>query len=165
LREISEARWSEIDCDKLTLTVPAERMKGKKAHTVPLTPAVVALLKTMPRFKGGDFVFTTTGGRRPVSGFSKAKMQLDKIIGEIDHWSIHDLRRTARTGLATVGASPFIAELVIGHRQTGVHATYDLYSYLVPKRDALLEWEKKLLAIVAPPVPGNVVPLRAGATA
>lgn len=155
LREISDARWSEIDLKNSMLTVPAERMKGKTAHSVPLTPAIIALLSDMPRYQGGDFVFSTTLGKRPVSGFSKAQDRMRRAVEQlanasVPHWQIHDIRRSVRTGLSITGATPFIAEQVIGHRQSGVHAVYDLHKYDAEKRDALMKWEARLLRIVAP---------------
>jgi integrase len=168
--EIARCSWTEItDLDGAfpTLTVPAERMKGMNgkaaAHTVPLTPAVVAILREMPQFTAGDFVFTTTGGRRPISGFSKAEQQARALAG-IPHWQTHDLRRTARTNLSATGTNTFIGELVIGHRQSGVHAVYDLHKYETEKRAALLAWEKHLLSLVKPePAAPNVVTLREAA--
>jgi integrase len=170
LNEIARCSWEEIeglDGTHPVLTVPAERMKGMDgkaaAHTVPLTPAAAAILRSMPRFTGGDFVFTTTGGRRPVGGFSKAAREARELAG-IAHWQIHDLRRTARTGLSETGADTFIGELVIGHRQSGVHGTYDRHKYDNEKRAALLKWEARLLSIVAPePAGPNVVPMPARA--
>ena len=79
LAEIAEARWSEIDLAAATLTLPAERMKGKVTHVVPLTRAVVAFFEALPRFAGGDYVLPTTAGRRPVSGFSKAAEKARKL--------------------------------------------------------------------------------------
>lgn len=172
--EIARARWSEIDPASNTLTVPAERMKGKKAHVVPMTPAVVALLGELPRHTNGGYIFSTTGGRAPVSGFSRVQSRMRKAVEKlaaptaVPHWELHDLRRTCRTGLSTTGATPFIGELVIAHTQAGVHATYDLHRYLDEKRAALTAWEAKLLSIVGEPepqpaAPDNVVALRAWA--
>jgi len=75
------------------------------------------------------------------------------------------LRRTTRTRLSELGVTPFIAELVIGHTQKGVHAVYDLYRYHDEKQAALLKWEAKLLSIVAPEPAPNVVPMSARARA
>ena len=172
LREIANARWGEIDTDGTTLNVPEERMKNKRPHVVPLTPRVVTPLKAAPRFKDGSFIFTTTAGKRPVSGFSKVKARLDASIAElakkagqeqtIAPFTMHDLRRTVRTRLSTVGVAPFIAEQVIAHVQGGVHEVYDLHTYDGEKRDALQRWEKLLLSIVEPPpstTKGKVVDL------
>ncbi len=170
--EVARSRWSEIggEVDAATLTVPAERMKGKKAHVVPLTPAVLALLGELPRYAGDGYVFSTTGGRRPVSGFSRAQARMRRAVEKlaapaaVPHWEVHDLRRSARTGLSTVGITPFVAELVVAHTQSGVHGTYDLHRYDAEKRAALEKWEARLLAIVAPEpepaAPDNVLALR-----
>ena len=128
-----------------------ERMKEEVAHTVPLTPAVVEILEQLPRFAGNDFVFAGLKPAKPFTGFSKAKRRLDKLIGDIAPYTLHDLRRTVRTRLSELGVTPFIGELVIGHRQRGVHAVYDLFRYENEKREALLKWEANLLAIVAEP--------------
>jgi integrase len=151
LREIANARWAEIDGD--TLAIPAARMKGKVAHSLPLTDRMRELLDGLPRFAGGDYVFTTTAGRRPIGGFSRMKRRLDRRIAASDAvapWQIHDLRRSMRTGMAEAGIMPFIGELVIGHRQQGVHAVYDKAKYDREKRAALEAWEKRLIEIVEP---------------
>jgi integrase len=181
LREIASARWDEIDLDAATLTVSGERMKAKRDHVVPLTPRAFALLSSAPRFKDGAFVFTTTAGKRPVSGFSKVKDRLDATIADlveksgqkraVPPFTLHDLRRTVRTRLSTLGVTPFIAELVIAHTQGGVHEVYDLHTYDGEKRDALQRWEQLLLSIVEPsprarakkPPDAKVIPMRKSA--
>src|SRR6516164_1702242 len=93
------ALWREIDFARRLWTIPAERMKGGAAHVVPMTDAVIALLETLPRFKKGDHLFSTTYGAKPVNGFSKAKGRLDAAMteqlgGPADSFVIHDIRRT-----------------------------------------------------------------------
>jgi integrase len=126
---------------------------------VPLTPAVVEILEGLPRFAGNDFVFAGLKPAKPFNGFSKAKRRLDKLIGDIAPYTLHDLRRTVRTRLSELGVTPFIGELVIGHTQKGVHAVYDRYRYEAEKRDALERWERWLLDIVAGPEPDDDVAL------
>jgi integrase len=163
LNEIASAKWTEIS-DGTTLLIPAERMKNRQAHAVPLTPRMRVLLDELPRFQDGDFIFSTTGGKRPISGFSKMKARFDRTVAtirQIESWQLHDLRRTVRTGLSEAGILPFHAELVIGHQQAGVHGVYDLFRYHTEKLDALTRWEALLIknGIIDPP-PGNVVTLR-----
>jgi integrase len=158
--------WSELDLDKAMWLIQPGRMKGGVPHAVPLSPMAVELLRSLPRFSG-PFVFTTTGGRGPIKGFGNFKDTVHARIAQlsppgIPEWRFHDLRRTARTNLSALGVAPFIAELVIGHVQKGVHAVYDLHRYEAEKRDALTRWANKLRSIVEP-VPDNVVALRAGA--
>jgi integrase len=73
VNEIARAQWSEVDIDTAFLTVSEDRMKGGAIHTVPLVPLAFELLRGSPRFVGDDHVFSTTRGRMPFSGFSKAK--------------------------------------------------------------------------------------------
>ena len=168
LREVAEAQWSEIDLDKALWVIPPERMKGRAAHEIPLSPMAVDLLKSLPRFSAGDFVFTTTGGARPVSGFSKFKRRTDAAIAELSDksvagWRFHDLRRTMRTQLSALPTVPdMVRELVIGHAQPGLHQVYDQHRYLDEKRDALDQWAARLRSIVEPPPP-NVVTFKAAA--
>jgi integrase len=158
--EVAGARWSEVDLDRGMLSIVAGRMKANAGHAVPLTPKAVEILEGLPRFAAGDFLFAGQTGGRPFSGFSKAKARLDRAIGEIEPFTLHDLRRTVRTRLAELGVTPFVGELVIGHTQKGVHAVYDLHRYNDEKRDALARWERRLLAILAPePAGPNVVSL------
>jgi integrase len=155
--EIAGARWGDIDLNRALLTVGPERMKAGQAHAVPLTRSALEILEGLPRFALGDFVFSGQTGAKPFSGFSKAKTRLDRLTGGIAPYTLHDLRRTVRTRLAELGISPFIGELVIGHTQKGVHAVYDLHRYTDEKRDALEQWERRLLAIVQAGTAGRIV--------
>jgi len=160
--EAARMTWSEVDLDNVLWVIPAHRTKSGAPHEVPLSGMAVDLLASLPRF-AGDFVFTATGGRAPIKGFGKFKDTIDARATELApaglaEWRFHDLRRTARTNLASLGVAPFIAELVIGHTQKGVHAIYDTYRYQSQKRDALERWASKLRDIIEPP-PENVTRL------
>jgi integrase len=148
-REVADMRWSEVDIEKKLWTIPADRMKGGRAHEVPLAPYALALLRGLPRFTAGECVFTTTGGTKPVNGFSKAKARMDKLSG-LSGWVIHDLRRTMRTHLSALPVEDLVRELVIAHAKPGLHKVYDLHAYQKEKRHCLELWEKRLLAIVEP---------------
>lgn len=173
--EVAEARWSEIDLAKKLWTIPAERMKAEAAHVVPLSDDVIALLRSLPRFKKGDHVFSTTFGVKPVNGFSKAKERLDnrmvrswralaRLHGEdrravqIEPWVIHDIRRTMRTGLSALPVPDLVRELVIAHTKPGLHKVYDQHAYLHEKRRALDLWATRLRGIIGPPT-DNIVSL------
>ena len=162
--EVAEARWREFDLTKRLWTIPPERMKGDAAHVVPMTDDVIAILETLPRFTKGDFVFSTFFGTRPVTGFSRFRARLDKLLGAAmtAPWVVHDLRRTMRTHLSALPIDDRVRELVIAHRQTGLHAIYDQHAYTDEKRHALELWAARLHGIVAPGA--KVVPLRGGNT-
>ncbi len=174
LNDNARARRSEIDLEAAVLSVPPERYKTGVAQEVPISPRAAKILDELPKFKG-DFVFTTTGGVRPISGLSKMKVRLDKAIAErrekagaapMAHWTLHDLRRTVRTRLVSdCGVDAFTAERVLGHALPGLHGVYDQGTHRDQKRAALEKWEARLLAIVEPKptapkkkkLPANVV--------
>jgi integrase len=158
LREVADAKWAEIDLAARVWTVPSERMKGGGAHEVPLSGPAIKLLEELPRGRG-PYVFSTTDGARPISGFSKAKVRLDRALGDMAAWRFHDLRRSVRTGLGGLPVPTKVAELVIAHAQPGLHKVYDLHSYRDEKRRALDLWARRLQAIVEGAAASNVVEL------
>jgi integrase len=153
--EAAGMTWSEVNLDDALWVIPAQRTKGGVPHEVPLASMTLDLLRSLPRFTGGDFVFSTTGGRTGLHSFSLYKAALAANAAGLDNWRFHDLRRTARTNLASLGVAPFIAELILGHQQKGVHAVYDVHRYQAEKREALERWAGRLRDIVTPP-PANV---------
>ena len=163
--EVAEARWSEFDLDEGLWTIPAERMKADAAHVVPLTPPVIEILQSLPRFDRGDHLFSTTFGTKPVAGFSKAKEILDRKMAKelgapVEPFVIHDVRRTMRTGLSALPIPDLVRELVIAHTKPGLHKVYDQHAYLDEKRNALNQWAGRLREIITPQA-ANVVPLAA----
>jgi integrase len=167
--EIARLRWSEIDMAEKVIVLPAERMKAKHPHELPLSAPMLDLLNGLTR--KGDWVFPAPWGG-PIGAFSRLKPELDKAIaglaqaegidpGTLPAWRLHDLRRTMRTGL---GAIPDIAsdvrELTIAHIPPALVRTYDLHDYREPKRKALDLWAGRLARIVnPPPADRKVVPI------
>jgi integrase len=153
--EIAQAQWREINLQHKTLTVPPERFKSEAAHLIPLTSEAMALLDGLPRFNKGDYVFSTTFGERPVTGFGKAKVRLDRLMteelgGKTSAFRIHDLRRTMRTRLASLKVPDTIAEMVIGHGRKGLQRVYDQHKYEAEMREALAQWAVRLREIIGP---------------
>ena len=147
--EVAEMEWKEVDLDRRLWRIPAERFKSDETHLVPLCDDSYALLKTLPRFDHGDFVFSTTFGRVPVNGFSKAKGRLDALMGAgVTPWVIHDLRRTVRTRLSSLRIEDHVAEMVIGHGRQGNQRVYDQHKYLQEIREALCRWEAELREMI-----------------
>ena len=149
LREIGELSWSEVDLAAGTLTIPASRMKNKIKHTVPISTPMIAILNEVRSFAfPGNFVFTTTSGSRPYQGWSKAKIQFDKLTGFQTPWVYHDLRRTVRSGLPRLGISRDVSERVLAHTPGKLDQVYDLHDYLPQKQAALEAWGDHVLAVV-----------------
>jgi integrase len=162
LREVSEMSWSELDLEKGVWTITRERMKRGAAHEVPLPATAIEIVRSLPRWPG-PYVFSTTGGKWPISGFSKMKIRLGVAMPDIASWRFHDLRRTMRTGLSALPIPSTVCELCIGHTQPGLHKVYDLHSYRDEKRRAFELWAARLAEIVEPGEAGNVIPLPARA--
>ncbi len=156
--EVAGMQWSEIDLSKAQWTIPAERSKSERAHIVPLSKPAVQIIESLPRYVGGPYVFTTTSGRRPVSGFSKMKVVLDKAAKVTDR-RLHDLRRTGRSEMARLKVDDVVAERVLNHVPRGLAKVYNQYQYLDEKREALNLWARELRKITRPSK-GEVVRLR-----
>lgn len=144
--EVAEMRWSELDLKSKVWVIPKERSKNGNSHSVPLTQPVIDILESVPRFLHSEFVFTTTG-RSPVSGFGKTKKRLDTVTG-ISDWIIHDLRRTAASGMARLKVPPHVVEKVLNHISgtfSSVTGVYNRYGYEDEKRQALSVWSEHLI--------------------
>jgi len=166
--EAAQMRWDEIDGD--TWTIPAARYKTKTDHAIPLTDTVHDLIGKRPKDHAKrPFVFSTTEGEKPFSGYSKAKTALDEKIGElrtrserdaIEPWTLHDLRRTARSLMSRAGVPSDHAERALGHVIAGVRGVYDRHEYLSEKKKAF-EALASLVAQILEPAP-NVTQIAAG---
>jgi integrase len=141
--EVAGMQWPEIDLNKAQWAIPTERSKSERAHIVPLSKAAVQIIKGLPRYVGGPYVFTTSSGMRPVSGFSKMKVVLDKAA-KLTDWRLHDLRRTGRSEMARLKVDDVVAERILNHVPRGLIKVYNRYQYLDEKREALNLWAREL---------------------
>jgi integrase len=182
LNEAARAAWSEFDLPNKTWVIPAARMKGKNAkareHVVPLTDDMIAILESLPRFKRGAFLFSTTFGKKPIWLNNKTKKSVDQRMlrtlralarrrgeddpakVELSHWTNHDIRRTVRSGLSRLRIAEEVREAVLAHVRPGIRGVYDHYQYFDEKKEALTLWAARLQSIVDPPPSSNVVRLR-----
>ena len=128
--EASEMTWAEIDGGDWTL--PAARNKTKVDLVRPLSRVARAILDALP--KRGDFVFTTDG-LKPIANSSRAKRRLDVASGT-EGWTLHDLRRTARSLMSRAGIPTDHVERCLGHVIGGVRGVYDRHEYHSEKQQA-----------------------------
>lgn len=167
LREAAEMKDAEIDGG--IWTIPGDRAKNGEPHAVPLSEPALALLAGVRRIKGAGYIFTTNGAS-PVSGFAKAKARLDKAMlaelrkadpeAHLSAFVVHDLRRTAASGMARLGIAPHVVEAVLNHQTgvvSGVAKVYNRFSYETEKRAALEAWGRYLLELVGERKVENVV--------
>jgi integrase len=139
--EVGGMQWQEVDRVTSTWTIPKQRTKNAKEHVVHLSPQALAVLDALPRQERG-YVFTTTG-TTPISGYGKAKARLDGVMGELPEWRVHDLRRTAASGMAALGFQPHIIERVLNHvsgATGGLVGVYQRFEYLEERQRALEAW-------------------------
>jgi integrase len=155
--EIASLQWSEVGGDAITL--PPARTKNKRQHIVPLSDPAIAIMTIQPRRANDDgalreFVFGT--GQGGFSGWSRCKERLDERIGKetgspLPSWIVHDLRRSAATGMAALGVAPHIIEAVLNHvsgHKGGVAGIYNRNTYEPEKRQALNLWANHIVALV-----------------
>jgi integrase len=153
--EIGSLQWSEVDLEARTITLPPERTKNGQEHTVPLTDKALAILQAIPRAHR-EYLFGA--GRGGYSGWSKSKIALDDKV-KIADWTLHDLRRTVRTGLGMLGVAPHVAEAVLNHLPAKLIRTYDRNTYANEKKAALELWASHLGVAIAQASGANVTSL------
>jgi integrase len=162
--EASALTWDEISSADWTL--PAARNKAKVDLVRPLTKQVLAALPA--RISGCKFVFSNDG-KRPLSGYSKFKRTFDAaVLAELrkadpeakplPNWTLHDLRRTARSLMSRAGVPTDHAERCLGHVIGGVRGVYDRHEYYDEKQVAYEKLAAVIDRIINPPV-GNVASL------
>ncbi len=147
-----------------------QRTKNGRAHSVPLSEAVCGVLSGVERIKGDAGLIYTTTGETPLSGFHKGRNHIAERMAEIasdeagqpveiPHWTFHDLRRTAATGMARLGIPVRVTEAVLNHVSGtggGIVAVYQRHDYAEEKRNALDAWAR-LVADIVEGTTGNVV--------
>jgi integrase len=149
--ELSLARWDDVDLVRKQWTIPEEHSKTGRAHLVPLSDWAVQEFNALHRERGGSpFVLPGADGQaHDAKLLTRATARCQKRFQErgIAHFTLHDLRRTCRTGLSKLKVQPHIAERVLNHVQAGMSAVYDLHDYVAEKRDALDKWAAHLTAL------------------
>jgi integrase len=145
--EAARMTWHELD-GVANWTLPASRNKVKVDLLRPLSEAAQAVLAELPRFAGCPYVFSGDG-RRPLGGFSKSKRIFDKACG-VTGWTLHDLRRTARSLMSRAGIDANHAERCLGHVIGGVRETYDRHQYHKEMADAYEALAAQIDRIVSP---------------
>ena len=144
--EIVGMGWSELDLSEGLWTIPGARTKNGSPHLVPLTPMAIGILQNLPQFST-DLIFPAKVKLdRPYSGYSKGKRTLN-ANADLRDWTLHDLRRTAATGMAKLGVAPHVVERILNHSSGtfgGVAGVYNRFGYLKEMREALELWEDHL---------------------
>ncbi|MCC5871537.1 MAG: tyrosine-type recombinase/integrase [Gammaproteobacteria bacterium] len=151
--EVQQMKWADLSNGVWTLPTT----KAGRAHEVPLPKQAKAILDRCPKM--GEFVFTKRV-KAPIGVSSTWKA---RIAPEVPGWTLHDLRRTAASGMARLGVQPHVIARVLNHAETGITGrVYVRHGWLDEKRAALDLWAKKVAAIVEKKSgPAEVVPMEA----
>lgn len=187
--EVAGMAWAELDLEVKVWRIPRERTKNGKAHEIDLSPQAVTLIEKVPDV--GPLLFPARKapkrkdgaadrpGALSVQGFSATKRSLDSLIEDVlreadpkaealSPWRLHDLRRTAATGMAGMGFPPHVVERVLNHvsgAQGGLVGVYQRHEYRTERKAALIAWgehvdsvannKPKADNVVTPPVWGS----------
>jgi integrase len=174
--ELAEVKWPELDIEAGLWRIPGERTKNGREHYVHLAPLTIEIIGSLPRIASKrGFVFTT--GRRgdnPISGWSNAANRLCDTMADlmrsglaegganepsVPHFTRHDLRRTAASGMARLGVAPHVVDKILNHttgKISGVAAIYNRFEYLPERKAATEAWSRHIESLIRPR-PSNVV--------
>jgi len=161
--EIGELRWSEIAKidGRGEIKLSGDRTKNGRPHIIPLSTLAAGVVENLPRVGDSEFVFTVDG-KKPISGWTRAKAKLDKLAA-IEPWRTHDLRRTTATGLQKLKVPLTVTEAVLGHTtgsRAGIVGVYQVHNYADEKRSALEAWARHIETLLGQRA-SNVVSLTA----
>lgn len=165
--EVGTIERPEIDLTKRLWAIPRHKAKNDQGHDVQLSDQAVDILRGVPHIMG-NYVFSTNG-KTPVSGFSRAKDRLDALMAEtagkeIEPWILHDLRRTAATGMARLRIAPHVVDRILNHTSgtiRGVARVYNRFDYADERRTALEAWGRYVEVLIDGSRSPNIVELRA----
>jgi integrase len=173
--EVAGMRRDELDLKSALWSLPGARTKNGHPHNVPLSALAIEIIREAlgEAEKGAAFLFPAGDGSLAGAAVARTILRAHESSDErpdgrfgIAHWSAHDLRRTALTGMARLGVAPIVLGHVANHRTTtraGVTlAVYSKYQYDGEKAAALNLWAERLIAIISSEPAANIIPLRAG---
>lgn len=162
--ELTEALWEEFDLEEGKWILPKVRSKSGVGIVIPLPEVVLEWLKELKiRSCGSDYVFPSRRrSKRPCMGKDTLNRAITKLfgreagkkkqpinqMGDMEHFTVHDLRRTCRSLLASQGTPAHVAERCLNHKLKGVEGIYDRYDYLEERKEAL----GKLAALLLPSI-------------
>jgi integrase len=146
--EIGGMCWREFDLEKASWTLPVARSKNGRAHTLPLMPMALAIIRQIPQMVSRNQLFGERANR--FTAWARNKTTLDER-SSVTGWTVHDIRRSVATGMADIGIGPHIIEAVLNHysgHRAGPAGVYNRSSYEREVRAALALWEDHVRTLV-----------------
>ena len=150
--DISPMRWPSNEPP--TWTVATEEREKGNIGAVELPQAALAILEKLPRFADNPYVLAGRGGMH-IAYSGNPKRAFDTKLPDMPPWTLHDLRRTARSLMSRAGVQADIAERALGHAIKGVRSVYDRHAYFEEKSAALAKLADLIDSIINP----RVVPM------
>jgi integrase len=148
-QEIGSLRWSWLDLDKGTMTIPSTVAKNYREHTLMLPDMAMEIIRSVPERKDRDQLF----GERAEVGFNAWRYGLRALNhGIVKKWRLHDIRRSVATGMADIGVQPHIIEAVINHasgHKAGVAGIYNRSNYTREVKNALALWADHIHSVAS----------------
>lgn len=138
--ELTEARWEDIDWEQKLYRIPAERMKMKREHLVPISRQAEELLLRLREATGSsEFIFPAMGRKgRPMNRTSPTRALRSVFRGKM---TVHGFRSTASTLLNERGWNPDVIEAQLAHQDANaVRRAYNRAQYLEDRRRMMQEW-------------------------
>lgn len=165
-QEITAAKVAEFDLKNAIWHLPAERTKTSTAIDIPLPKSAVECLRKLIELGcSSDYLLPARKRQERMlphiheNTLNVALSKVKPLLGNMENFTIHDFRRTARTHLSSLGVVPHIAERCLNHKVEGVEGIYDQHDYLSERREALTKWAA-LLETCETGKDWNVVQLR-----
>jgi integrase len=144
--EVAGAEWKDFDLEKGWWTIPGEKAKNGVSHRIPLTSLALNIIEEIKKLAGeSNWLFPSPRGNGHITepAIDHAVRNNSKEFS-IDHFTPHDLRRTAASHMTSIGVSRLTVSKLLNHVESGVTAVYDRHSYDKEKRQALDSWSRKL---------------------
>lgn len=149
--ELRQGEWSEVDLDAAMWTIPAARMKLKKAikldpkalpHLVPLSTQAVSILRELHQFTGdGKFLFPGARDRKRPMSSATLNAALKRMGYESDVIQPHGFRHTASTALNEMARFlPQAIEEQLAHKKKGIEGVYNKARYLPARKEIMQAW-------------------------
>ena len=146
--ELINATWDEVDFKNKVWTIPAERMKAKRAHNVYLSEQAIDLIVAFQIYsEGSPYLLPGRINRRqPIANSSLNRVIancikfINKDEQRIDEFTVHDLRRTGSTLLHEMGFNSDWIEKSLAHEQQGVRAVYNKAEYAEQRKEMMQRW-------------------------
>lgn len=146
LREVTDARWSEVDLEAGIWRVPAERSKSKKAMVKYLSDSAKYVLQQVGTQGKSEFIFPNPQTDKPYTTITRVWWRFRKLAGIPANVRLHDLRHTYASLLVQAGRSLYEAQRLMSHQD---HRSTIRYAHLAPKT---LQEAANAVAIIVPKV-------------